>query len=175
MHAANRSNDLGYLRSVRFPWFRFQLQKLTNRCCSHDVKSLFIVSVVYGIFSGACERSYPPVMCDSNLYLDRNRALGCHHVHLIAFAQPRRSRVCAQQRWNNILSVKPATYDPHSARTGLALAFGSLGSLCSGPAQGSLLTGTFLWLRPVAFSGVRYWSFFSHNIHWSSCLTDRAF
>ncbi|KAJ7103759.1 MFS general substrate transporter [Mycena epipterygia] len=39
------------------------------------------------------------------------------------------------------------------ARTGLALALSSVGSLASAPIQGALLTGSFIWIRPVAFSG----------------------
>ncbi|KAJ7485629.1 MFS general substrate transporter [Mycena latifolia] len=42
--------------------------------------------------------------------------------------------------------------DEIDARTGIALAVGSLGSLGSAPIQGALLTLDFLWIRPVAFS-----------------------
>jgi hypothetical protein len=41
-----------------------------------------------------------------------------------------------------------------SARTGIALALGSFGALGSAPIQGALLTTGFLWIRPIAFSGV---------------------
>ncbi|KAJ7334061.1 MFS general substrate transporter [Mycena albidolilacea] len=43
--------------------------------------------------------------------------------------------------------------DEVGARTGLALAMSSVGSLVSAPIQGALLTSKFLWIRPVAFSG----------------------
>ncbi|PPQ75778.1 hypothetical protein CVT24_002639 [Panaeolus cyanescens] len=39
------------------------------------------------------------------------------------------------------------------ARTGLALALGSFGSLGSAPVQGALLTDDFHWNRPIIFSG----------------------
>ncbi|KAJ7512841.1 MFS general substrate transporter [Mycena galericulata] len=42
--------------------------------------------------------------------------------------------------------------DEVGARTGIALALGSFGSLGSAPIQGALLTRDFLWIRPVAFS-----------------------
>ncbi|KAJ7485645.1 MFS general substrate transporter [Mycena latifolia] len=42
--------------------------------------------------------------------------------------------------------------DEVGARTGIALALGSLGSLGSAPIQGALLTLDFFWIRPVAFS-----------------------
>ncbi|KAJ7926146.1 MFS general substrate transporter [Mycena leptocephala] len=42
--------------------------------------------------------------------------------------------------------------DEVGARTGIALAAGSLGSLCAAPIQGALLTREFHWVRPVAFS-----------------------
>ncbi|KAF7347960.1 MFS general substrate transporter [Mycena sanguinolenta] len=38
------------------------------------------------------------------------------------------------------------------ARTGVALALCSLGTLLSGPIQGALLTSDFHWIRPVAFA-----------------------
>ncbi|KAJ7890606.1 major facilitator superfamily domain-containing protein [Mycena olivaceomarginata] len=40
--------------------------------------------------------------------------------------------------------------DEVGARTGLALAMSSVGSLVSAPIQGALLTSKFLWIRPVA-------------------------
>lgn len=54
------------------------------------------------------------------------------------------------------------------ARTGLALALSSFGSLGAAPVQGALLTHDFHWIRPIAFSAVRYdlcW------VRWSSQLT----
>ncbi|KAJ7160288.1 MFS general substrate transporter [Mycena filopes] len=44
--------------------------------------------------------------------------------------------------------------DEVGARTGIALALGSFGSLGSAPIQGALLTRSFYWIRPVAFSAV---------------------
>ncbi|KAJ7163767.1 MFS general substrate transporter [Mycena filopes] len=44
------------------------------------------------------------------------------------------------------------TKDEVGARTGLALALSSVGSLASAPIQGALLTSEFIWLRPIAFS-----------------------
>ncbi|TBU25955.1 MFS general substrate transporter [Dichomitus squalens] len=38
------------------------------------------------------------------------------------------------------------------ARTGIALALSSLGTLGAAPIQGALLTGSFHWIRPIAFS-----------------------
>ncbi|KAJ6604985.1 MFS general substrate transporter [Mycena sp. CBHHK59/15] len=42
--------------------------------------------------------------------------------------------------------------DEVGARTGLALAISSIGSLASAPIQGALLTSNFCWIRPAAFS-----------------------
>ncbi|KAF7309135.1 MFS general substrate transporter [Mycena kentingensis (nom. inval.)] len=39
------------------------------------------------------------------------------------------------------------------ARGGLALVFGSIGTLVSSPIQGALLTQEYHWIRPIAFSG----------------------
>ncbi|KAJ6567057.1 major facilitator superfamily domain-containing protein [Mycena capillaripes] len=47
-----------------------------------------------------------------------------------------------------------AWLDEIGARTGIAFALGSLGALGSAPIQGALLTRDFLWIRPVAFSGI---------------------
>ncbi|KAF7360506.1 MFS general substrate transporter [Mycena venus] len=44
------------------------------------------------------------------------------------------------------------TPDEVGARTGLALALSSVGSLSSAPIQGALLTSEFIWIRPIAFS-----------------------
>ncbi|KAJ7163768.1 MFS general substrate transporter, partial [Mycena filopes] len=44
------------------------------------------------------------------------------------------------------------TPDEVGARTGLALALSSVGSLVSAPIQGALLTREFHWIRPIAFS-----------------------
>jgi len=43
--------------------------------------------------------------------------------------------------------------DEVGARTGLALALSSVGSLASAPIQGALLTSNYFWVRPVGFSG----------------------
>ncbi|KAJ7149050.1 MFS general substrate transporter [Mycena crocata] len=43
--------------------------------------------------------------------------------------------------------------DEVGARTGLALALSSVGSLASSPIQGALLTSSYFWIRPAAFSG----------------------
>ncbi|KAJ6493615.1 MFS general substrate transporter [Mycena vitilis] len=43
--------------------------------------------------------------------------------------------------------------DEVGARTGLALALSSVGSLVSSPIQGALLTSSYVWIRPAAFSG----------------------
>ncbi|KAJ7634072.1 hypothetical protein DFH06DRAFT_1220996 [Mycena polygramma] len=43
--------------------------------------------------------------------------------------------------------------DEVGARTGLALALSSVGSLVSSPIQGALLTSSYIWIRPAAFSG----------------------
>ncbi|KAK7030679.1 MFS general substrate transporter [Favolaschia claudopus] len=43
--------------------------------------------------------------------------------------------------------------DEVGARTGLALALSSIGSLVSAPIQGALLTDEFRWVQPVGFSG----------------------
>ncbi|KAF7305388.1 hypothetical protein HMN09_00791100 [Mycena chlorophos] len=40
------------------------------------------------------------------------------------------------------------------ARGGIALAFGSIGTLISAPIQGALLTSEYHWIRPIAFAGV---------------------
>nr|GAT44740.1 predicted protein [Mycena chlorophos] len=39
------------------------------------------------------------------------------------------------------------------ARGGIALAFGSIGTLISAPIQGALLTSEYRWIRPIAFAG----------------------
>ena len=41
-----------------------------------------------------------------------------------------------------------------SVRTGLILAISSLGCLFAAPTQGALLSRTYLWVRPIAFSSV---------------------
>lgn len=46
------------------------------------------------------------------------------------------------------------TYFLYSARTGIGLAIGSFGALGAAPSQGALLTGAFLWHKPIIFSGV---------------------
>lgn len=46
------------------------------------------------------------------------------------------------------------------ARTGIANAFMGVACLVSGPIQGALLSTKFLWLRPVAFSGVSRTDFY---------------
>ncbi|KAJ7876812.1 MFS general substrate transporter [Mycena leptocephala] len=43
--------------------------------------------------------------------------------------------------------------DEVGARTGLALALSSVGSLASAPIQGALLTSSYIWVQPVGFSG----------------------
>ncbi|KAJ6473642.1 MFS general substrate transporter [Mycena vitilis] len=51
------------------------------------------------------------------------------------------------------LSSLARTPDEVGARTGLALALSSVGSLVSAPIQGALLTSTeYKWIRPIAFS-----------------------
>ncbi|KAJ7250770.1 MFS general substrate transporter [Mycena rebaudengoi] len=77
----------------------------------HNTWTLVLVSVLYGIFSGAWLA--------------------------LAFA---------------CLSSLARTPDEVGARTGLALALSSFGSLGSAPIQGALLTTSFFWIRPVAFS-----------------------
>ena len=42
-----------------------------------------------------------------------------------------------------------------SARTGIGIAISSINTLGAAPAQGALLTGSFFWIRPIAFSAVR--------------------
>ncbi|EDR07247.1 uncharacterized protein LACBIDRAFT_250673 [Laccaria bicolor S238N-H82] len=42
----------------------------------------------------------------------------------------------------------------YAARTGLVLAISSLGCLFAAPTQGALLSRTYLWIRPIAFSSV---------------------
>ena len=46
-----------------------------------------------------------------------------------------------------------------SVRTGLILAISSLGCLFAAPTQGALLSRTYLWVRPIAFSSVSTLSF----------------
>ncbi|KAJ7498565.1 MFS general substrate transporter [Mycena latifolia] len=75
----------------------------------HNTWSLVLVSILYGIFSGA--------------WLT------------LAF-------VC--------LSSLARTPDEVGARTGLALALSSVGSLSSAPIQVALLTREFVWIRPIA-------------------------
>ncbi|KAJ7691747.1 MFS general substrate transporter [Mycena rosella] len=77
----------------------------------HNSWSLVLVSILYGIFSGAWLA--------------------------LAFA---------------CLSSLARTLDEVGARTGLALALSSVGSLSSAPIQGALLTTSFIWIRPIAFS-----------------------
>ncbi|KAJ7108854.1 MFS general substrate transporter [Mycena crocata] len=77
----------------------------------HNTWSLVLVSVLYGIFSGAWLA--------------------------LAFA---------------CLSSLARSRDEVGARTGLALALSSFGSLASAPIQGALLTRDFIWIRPIAFS-----------------------
>ncbi|KAJ6595661.1 MFS general substrate transporter [Mycena vulgaris] len=77
----------------------------------HNSWSLVLVSILYGIFSGAWLA--------------------------LAFA---------------CLSSLARTPDEVGARTGLALALSSVGSLSSAPIQGALLTRDFIWIRPIAFS-----------------------
>ncbi|KAJ7906291.1 MFS general substrate transporter [Mycena leptocephala] len=77
----------------------------------HNSATLVVVSVMYGIFSGAW------------LAL----SIGC-------------------------LASLARNPDEVGARTGIALALGSFGSLGSAPIQGALLTRDFLWIRPIAFS-----------------------
>ncbi|KAJ7673504.1 major facilitator superfamily domain-containing protein, partial [Mycena rosella] len=52
------------------------------------------------------------------------------------------------------LSSFARTPDEVGARTGVAVALTSIGSLASAPIQGALLTSHFIWIRPAAFSGV---------------------
>ncbi|KAJ7359414.1 MFS general substrate transporter [Mycena albidolilacea] len=78
----------------------------------HNSTTLILVSVLYGIFSGAW--------------------LALSIASLASLAR---------------------TPDEVGARTGIALALGSFGSLGSAPIQGALLTSNFLWMRPIAFSG----------------------
>ncbi|KAJ7461837.1 MFS general substrate transporter [Mycena galericulata] len=67
------------------------------------------------------------------------------------------------------LSSLARTPDEVGARTGLALALSSIGSLSSAPIQGALLTNEFIWIRPIAFSAV------SFVFTWSLNPTDVLF
>ncbi|KAJ6501150.1 MFS general substrate transporter [Mycena vitilis] len=98
-----------------------------------DAASLVVVSILYGVFSGACTlcgvfnspaitRCFPPGLA---------LAFGC-------------------------LASLAKTPNEVGARMGLALAFCSMGFLTSSPIQGTLLTSNFFWIRPAAFSGVRW-------------------
>ncbi|KAK7044750.1 MFS general substrate transporter [Favolaschia claudopus] len=77
----------------------------------HNSATLILVSILYGIFSGAW------------LAL----SIAC-------------------------LASLARSADEVGARTGIALALGSFGVLGSAPIQGALLTSSFIWIRPVAFS-----------------------
>ncbi|KAJ7481014.1 MFS general substrate transporter [Mycena galericulata] len=52
-----------------------------------------------------------------------------------------------------VLASLARNSDEIGARTGIALALASFGSLGAAPIQGALLTRDFFWIRPVAFSG----------------------
>ncbi|KAF8868817.1 MFS general substrate transporter [Gymnopilus junonius] len=56
----------------------------------------------------------------------------------------------------SVAALSTLARHPHEvgSRIGIALAFSSFGSLGSAPVQGALLTSTYIWSRPIIFSGV---------------------
>jgi len=128
---------------------------------SHDRASLIVVSIVYGVFYSACmfrTRNFFIFLFQSTR-TEWNRAILKYGGtgHTIPKSSRRRVRTnLNSQTISMYLWLTYLTFH-FRARIGVGLGIISLGLLGSAPAQGALLGNdhaSFVWVKPIAYSGV---------------------
>ena len=106
--------------------------------------------MVYGFFSGACLLHF--FLKDDYHGSDHLSGLSLSLIALGSLAQSPSEIGYALIQELALFSL-PYQFE-FSARTGLVLAIASLGCLFAAPTQGALLSRSYLWIRPIAFSSV---------------------